>query len=170
MTPRGPHAHRHCTAGNPPNSNQSIRTWLGLHTAVEGASPEQMDATTAITTCPVWDWGSGNCAKCSLFIMHYWSCVLDCVFQKHIRATSSWSSARCNFISPPGEHILINLQRTNTFNWPDELILNHHSWLQIHFKYTLWISNINAVNFRLTFFQGTQKSLLRLWSSVYGNN
>lgn len=65
---------------------------------------------------------------------------------------------------------LIILQGTNKFNCPNELILDLHSWLQIHFKYTLRMRNRNVFNFGITFFQGAQKSSPQLYSLAYINN
>lgn len=93
------------SAGNPSIWNQGLRRYLGLCTVVEGASPEQKDATAVITMSPAWGRGSCNCAKCFLFINLHWSCVLEWTSHKNFRATSSLSSARCNCLSPPGEYI-----------------------------------------------------------------
>lgn len=59
---------------------------------------------------------------------------LICAFQKNFRAVSFYCSPRCNFLSLPGECILINVQWTNRLKWINELILDFQHHVQVCFK------------------------------------
>lgn len=170
MTPQATHLRGRWSAGSLPSQNQGIRRRPGLCTAVESASPEQKDATAVIAASPAWGRGSCNGAKCSLFVTLHWNCITDCASQEKLQGHFFLVLSKTQFPLSSWRIPLIILQGTNKFNWPSELILDLHCWLQIHFKQTLWTRNINTNNFTLTFFKGVQKSSLWLSCSTCINN
>lgn len=117
--------------------------------------------------CSQHEVGAAVIVQSALYSLPFTDAVLLIVPLKKLQGHFFLVLSKMQFPLPSWRAHLIILQGTNKFNWPNKLILDLHSWLQIPFKYTLRTRHINANNIRVTFFQGAQRSSLQLCSFAY---